>query len=180
MRKKKRMNDKGFSLVEVIVVMAIIGILTVTLTPRLTQYIEKAKKASDQDVVNTIYTVAKLADVLNPIENNYEQPLGGNSETAAKAIYTINGNTWTLNKYSESGDSATDVRTGFTREYIQELMASLDSFKLKAKEAGKNTQIYVGKNNDGELYVRLKYDTSKTGADDYIVPDGTTAATITP
>jgi hypothetical protein len=146
------------------------------MTPRLTQYIEKAKKASDQDVINTIYTVAKLADILNPIENNSEQLLGGDSATA---IYTINGNAWTLNTFS-TGATATSIADGFKPAYIEEFMQSLDSFKLKAKEAGNKTQIYVGKNNDGELYVRLKYDTDITGADDYIVPDGTTVATITP
>ena len=127
MRKKKRMNDKGFSLVEVIVVMAIIGILTVTLTPRLTQYIEKAKVASDQDVANTIYTVAKLADVLNPIDDNTMLGLG--NEASVKAFYiTTDGKTWTLaSQYTDI-----DSKGGLPEEFLKELYNSLDSFKLKS------------------------------------------------
>jgi type IV pilus assembly protein PilA len=46
--KNKRLNDKGFSLVELIVVIAIMAILAVTLAPKLTQYINKARTASDK------------------------------------------------------------------------------------------------------------------------------------
>lgn len=175
MRKKKRMNDKGFSLVEVIVVMAIIGILTVTLTPRLTQYIEKARKASDQDVVNTIYTVAKLADVLNPIDDNAKLGLG--NEASEKAFYiTTDGKTWTLASQYDKIASKGEL----PEEFLKELYNSLDSFKLKSEEVTKTTQITIGKDNNKRLYVFLDYDGDGfKGADDYVIPDDAAVPTPT-
>ncbi len=50
----KRIGNKGFSIVEIIIVMAIIAILTGALAPQMIKYIDKAKKSSDVQTANTI------------------------------------------------------------------------------------------------------------------------------
>jgi prepilin-type N-terminal cleavage/methylation domain-containing protein len=60
MRRNKG-NNKGFSLVELIVVMAIMAILAVTVTPRLTQYIDKARQTNDREIPNAVFTAVRLA-----------------------------------------------------------------------------------------------------------------------
>lgn len=49
--KKENMNNKGFSLVELIIVIAIMAILIVVLAPQYLKYVEKSRVSSDQTTV---------------------------------------------------------------------------------------------------------------------------------
>lgn len=54
--KKTLQNKKGFTLTELIVVIAIIGILAAVLIPSLTGYIEKSKKSAAEQEAQTFVT----------------------------------------------------------------------------------------------------------------------------
>lgn len=45
--KKEKMNDKGFSLVELIIVVAIMAVLVVVLAPQYLKYVEKSRVSAD-------------------------------------------------------------------------------------------------------------------------------------
>ena len=47
MRAYKKHNNKGFSIVELIIVIAIMGVLVAALAPAYLEYEEKSKKATD-------------------------------------------------------------------------------------------------------------------------------------
>lgn len=57
----KKENNKGFSLVELIVVIAIMAILVGALAPQLLKYIEKSRKASDVQAGGAIFTAVQTA-----------------------------------------------------------------------------------------------------------------------
>ena len=57
---KKEMNNKGFSLVELIIVVAIMAVLIGVLAPAYLQYVEKSKKTKDCSAVGSIMDAAEI------------------------------------------------------------------------------------------------------------------------
>lgn len=150
----KKMNNKGFSLVELIVVIAIMAILAVTLAPRLSQYVEKSRKASDQEAVNTIFTAAKLANLEEPIGDDVGPiNLGG----SADALFIVNNKEWELND-DYTGEDGQDA-------FFEIMMEVLSDFELKSNEVGDNTTITL-EIADGKAIVTLDYSGSDYSADD--------------
>ncbi|HAM62263.1 MAG: hypothetical protein A2Y20_06495 [Firmicutes bacterium GWF2_51_9] len=63
---KKRLNKKGFTLIELIVVIAILAILAAILIPALTNYIQKATDAKNQANCRSLYTQYSLDVAVAP------------------------------------------------------------------------------------------------------------------
>ena len=63
--KRTLKNKKGFTLIELIVVIAILSILSSILIPSVTGYIDAAKNARDMANSRAIYTEYALADATN-------------------------------------------------------------------------------------------------------------------
>lgn len=65
MKKQKSMGNKGFSLVELIIVIAIMAILVGVMAPQLLRYIERTRVSSDTQVADTVRT-AVITAMLDP------------------------------------------------------------------------------------------------------------------
>ncbi len=57
--RKERMNDRGFSLVELIIVIAIMAILIVVLAPQYLRYVERSRNSTDMQNARTIMTAVE-------------------------------------------------------------------------------------------------------------------------
>ena len=57
---EKKMNNKGFSLVELIIVVAIMAVLIGVLAPAYLQYVEKSKKTSDASAVGSVMDAIEI------------------------------------------------------------------------------------------------------------------------
>ena len=62
MRKNAKNNKKGFTLIELIVVVAILVALMLMLVPRLTGFTDDAKKTANQANARAVYTAIKATE----------------------------------------------------------------------------------------------------------------------
>ncbi len=86
--KKESMNNKGFSLVELIIVIAIMAILIVVLAPQYLKYVEKSRVSSDQttivEYINAMQVIAADPDIT--LTNGTEYSLKSNANSDAIAV----------------------------------------------------------------------------------------------
>lgn len=71
---RKHLTNKGFSIVELVIVIAIMAILVALLAPQYIKYVEKSKLAADEDFISNIHDVIAMAITDENIQN---KPLDG-------------------------------------------------------------------------------------------------------
>lgn len=82
----KKTNNKGFSLVELIIVVAIMAVLVGVLAPQYLRYLDKAKQGNDKQMCGELRTA---------IMTTYLDPEFTNSMTASNAnIANCTGSAW--------------------------------------------------------------------------------------
>ena len=149
---KRRLNNEGFSLIELIVVIAIMAILVGAMAPRVTKYIESAKRASDVQALGTVFTAvqttlieAETSDTITPATaGTYTlgtDTLGGQStfETATKSLLT--GNAWpTMTSKALAGQSikVTITDQSSVSVEVDAKSTATDVSKVTVSETGSN------------------------------------------
>ena len=123
----KKMNNKGFSMVELIIVIAIMAILAGALAPTLIKYVNKSRMSSDVTTASTIATacssgladikaeddsvkyygttkdIASIVNASDSFGSVVKEALGG---TVPKVKYKKNGATTFVVKFGGSSKSA--------------------------------------------------------------------------
>lgn len=85
---KNQIGSKGFTLIELIIVIAILGILTAIMSPQVVSFIERAKLATDQTTVRTLNGLTSVFRV----ENSYSDPFKNISKTNTELIEVLVNN----------------------------------------------------------------------------------------
>lgn len=117
----KKKDNKGFSLVELIIVVAIMAILVGLLAPQYIKYVEKSRKSAD---------ASNLSEMVNAL-----QVYAGDSDAddLPYDTYTI-----TITKIGSSVAGTDTANSPAAKKAIESATSDFENVKLKSKKWGAN------------------------------------------
>lgn len=152
MKKQKSMGNKGFSLVELIIVIAIMAILVGVMAPQLIKYVEKTNVSNDVQVADSVRTAIQTA-MLDPTVIN-----DTTSQTELSTYKTTNTNLTSISSTSEFGKAVLEILTGSDSGAFTDVTGKLKSKGAKDgavmfRIQGKDVVVWItntDKNGKGE------------------------------
>ena len=144
-KKQRTLNNKGFSLIELIVVIAIMAILVGAMAPQVTKYIEKSRKSADAQALGTLYT-AVITELLDP------------DVTDKPATGTI-----TIGSDGKASGTSDAVTSGVLKTMG---ISTISNFQLKSNAYSKGGNTITVTVNEGEGSVKIEVpsqDTANSG-----------------
>ena len=111
----KKMNKKGFTIVELVIVIAVIAILAAVMIPTFGGIIEKANKSSVQQTAQSLYKQALALDLADGVQNNAEGETAITEVDDTPVTYTVtttDGNIVINFKYTDTSKKLTAVFDG--------------------------------------------------------------------
>ena len=122
----KKMDNKGFSLIELIIVIAIMAVLVAVIAPNLTSYLGNSKKKTDNSNADTIESV------INTQLQNYC------SDDKIQAAADTNDDMLAYTDVAEILGAAADPEDGFDSQFEQNVLNNIPD-KYYTEDSGTYT-----------------------------------------
>ena len=152
----RKLDNKGFTLVELIIVIAIIAILIAVLAPQYTKYIERARKSNDITTAGNIKQAA-LTAALDPDNGCSTFKVTWTTSDKTGGITVVSGtwasNAFTADKTSKAAAAQTSIQsvvcgTGATATVPQSKFATTGTTGSATTDAGGNFVLVIA---DGKV-----------------------------
>lgn len=165
-KNQKKLGNKGFSLVELIVVIAIMAVLVGVLAPTLIRNVEKSRESTDLQNLDTVRGAIVTALSSEKVDTARAQ--------TAQTV-TITGGTNTITGATADG---TDFKSVLSKELADTLTSNVTMKSTAGKRDGGNVTIAIAANGAVTVYVVDSGDTGVTvsinGADTSVSKCGRT------
>ena len=172
---KKKKDNKGFTLVELVIVVAILAILVGILAPQYTKYVEKSRQAADVSNLENIVKGFKVAAA----DTDYNIIPNGTNTATFKIQMKSTGTTITATNAPAKAKDDTDTTKKYWADAIAEYTGytftsgtELTDIKLKSKKwqmKDKTAAIQATVKIESNGSVTVEYDPTT-------IKDGTTGA----
>ncbi|MBQ6888622.1 MAG: prepilin-type N-terminal cleavage/methylation domain-containing protein [Lachnospiraceae bacterium] len=133
----KKTNNKGFSLVELIIVIAIMAVLMVVLAPQLLRYVENSRLQRDNSAISEI---ANAVEIACANEDVAEELTGTVTITAAPVGGTDNNQRFTLTGIT---DGAGNTLTALSREVSATVGNTVDTSSRTYRNASGSDPLQI-------------------------------------
>ena len=141
----KKTNNKGFSLVELIVVIAIMAVLIGVLAPTFTKYVERSRKSTD---------VQNVASIVTAVQTYAIDPMVTTNKLATTATVTLKYND---EAYATSGNAA----HALTAAGIEKVALKSDKWAVGTGGTAGQIVLTFTVKDDGSITVASDCDTTK-------------------
>lgn len=136
----KKQKNKGFTLIELIIVMAIMAILVGALAPQVIKYVEKARESKDLQLTNVVFTAVQTVIASSEVEVGNITNL-----SLTDTDDTVSGTTTTVVGYIDSVYAEIEEALGADLDTDAEVKAKCSSKVGKAGTLSINYVAATGK-----------------------------------
>lgn len=145
-------EEKGFSLVELIIVMAIMAILVGVVASQVIPYMEKSRQSKDQQQLSEIATamVSAIAESPKEVGNISAKSLSAMNDNDGTSGSNIGSNLANLLKADATVASLSGIETDIKAKFKSKKFRSASNIMISYDATSGKTWVYVGVAKDGD------------------------------